>query len=60
MPSNGIAFACNCTSVIDEVYQRAFVSGVLSSGRLMVCVGHSAKGNYDSENQRRGAWELYP
>ena len=29
MPSNNIAFARNYTSVIDEVYQRASVSGVL-------------------------------
>lgn len=31
MPSNNIAFARNYTSVIDEVYQRASVSGVLNS-----------------------------
>ena len=30
MPSNNIAFARNYTSVIDEVYQRASVSGVRS------------------------------
>ena len=43
MPSNNIAFARNYTSVIDEVYQRASVSGVLSSGRRMVRAGHNAK-----------------
>lgn len=43
MPSNSIAFARNYTSVIDEVYQRASVSGVLSSGRRMVRAGHNAK-----------------
>lgn len=43
MPSNNIAFARNYTSVIDEVYQRASVSGVLNSGRRMVCAGHNAK-----------------
>lgn len=35
MPSNSIAFARNYTSVIDEVYQRASVSRVLNSGRLV-------------------------
>lgn len=43
MPSNSIAFARNYTSVIDEVYQRASVSGVPSSGRRMVRAGHNAK-----------------
>ena len=43
MPSNDIAFARNYTSVIDEVYQRASVSGVLNSGRRMVRAGHNAK-----------------
>ena len=43
MPSNSIAFAQNYTSVIDEVYQRASVSGVLNSGRRMVRAGHNAK-----------------
>ena len=42
MPNN-IAFARNYTAVIDEVYQRASVSGVLNSGRRMVRVGHNAK-----------------
>ena len=44
MPSNNIAFARNYTSVIDEVYQRASVSGALNSGRRMVRVGHSVRG----------------
>lgn len=43
MPSNNIAFARNYTSVIDEVYQRASVSGVLNSGRRIVRAGHNAK-----------------
>ena len=43
MPSNNIAFARNYTSVIDEVYQRASVSGVLNSDRRMVRAGHNAK-----------------
>ena len=43
MPSNNIAFARKYTSVIDEVYQRASVSGVLNSGRRMVRAGHNAK-----------------
>lgn len=43
MPSNSIAFASNYTSMIDEVYQRASVSGVLNSGRRMVRAGHNAK-----------------
>lgn len=43
MPSNSIAFARNYTSVIDEVYQKASVSGVLNSGRRMVRAGHNAK-----------------
>jgi len=42
MPNN-IAFARNYTSVIDEVHQRASVSGVLNSGRRMVRAGHNAK-----------------
>lgn len=40
---NSIAFAQNYTSVIDEVYQRASVSGCLNSGRRMVRAGHNAK-----------------
>jgi len=43
MPSNNIAFARNHTAAIDEVYQRASVSGVLNSGRRMVRAGHNAK-----------------
>lgn len=43
MPSNNIAFARNYTSVIDEVYQRASVTGCLNSGRRMVRAGHNAK-----------------
>ena len=43
MPSNSIAFARNYTSVIDEVYQGASVSGVLNSGRRMVRAGRNAK-----------------
>ena len=43
MPSNNIAFVRNYTSVIDEVYQRAGVSGVLNSDRRMVRAGHNAK-----------------
>lgn len=43
MPSNNIAYARNYTSVIDEVYQRASVSGVLNSGRRMARAGHNAK-----------------
>ncbi|WP_165043029.1 hypothetical protein [Adlercreutzia sp. ZJ138] len=43
MPSNNIAFTRNYTSVIDEVYQRASVSGCLNSGRRMVRAGHNAK-----------------
>ena len=40
---NSIDFVKNYTSVIDEVYQRAGVSGVLNSGRRMVRAGHNAK-----------------
>lgn len=43
MSSNNIACARNYTSVIDEVYQRASVSGCLNSGRRMVRAGHNAK-----------------
>ncbi len=43
MPNNNIAFARNYTSVIDEVYQRASVSGVLNSGHRMVRAEHNAK-----------------
>ena len=51
MPSNNIAFARNYTSVIDEVYQRASVSGVLNSGRRMVRAGRSEE--HTSELQSR-------
>ncbi len=40
---NSIAFAQNYTAVIDEVNQRASVSGVLNSSRRMVRAGHNAK-----------------
>lgn len=43
MPSNSIAFARNYTSVIDEVYQRAYVSSVLNSGYRMVRASHNVK-----------------
>lgn len=43
MLSNSIAFARNYTSVIDEVYQRASVSGMLNSGRRVVRAGRNAK-----------------
>ena len=43
MPSNNIAFARNYTSVINEVYQRASVSGVLNPGRRVARAGHNAK-----------------
>lgn len=41
--ANSIAFAKNYVSVIDEVYQRAGVSGILNSGRRMVRARHNAK-----------------
>ena len=41
--ANSIAFAKNYAAVIDEVYQRASVSGVLNSGRRMVRAGHNAR-----------------
>ena len=43
MPSNSIAFAKSYASVLDEVYQRASVSGVLNSGRRTVRAGHNAR-----------------
>ena len=46
MPNN-IAFTRNYTSVTDEVYQRASVSGVLNFGRHMVR-GATTPGNPDS------------
>ena len=41
--ANSIDFTKNYTGIIDEVYQRAGVSGVLNSGRRMVRAGHNAK-----------------
>lgn len=41
--ANSIDFAKNYTGIIDEVYQRTGVSGVLNSGRRMVRAGHNAK-----------------
>lgn len=41
--ANSIAFAKNYTAVIDEVYQRAAVSGCLNSPRRMVRAGRNAK-----------------
>lgn len=40
---NSIAYVRNYTTLIDEVYQRAAVSGVLNSGRRMVRAGRNAK-----------------
>lgn len=34
--ANSIAFAKNCTLIIDEVYKRASVSGCLTSSARMV------------------------
>ena len=41
--SNSIAYVKNYTTILDEVYQRASVSGCLGSGRRMVRAGHNAK-----------------
>ena len=41
--ANSIAFVRNYTSVIDEVYQRAAVSGCLNSPRRMARAGRNAK-----------------
>ena len=41
--ANSIAFARNYTAVIDEVYQRAAVSGCLNSPRRMARAGRNAK-----------------
>ena len=54
MPSNNIAFARNYTSVIDEVYQRASVSGVLNSGRRMVRAGRNVKMIRTLKSERTG------
>lgn len=40
---NSIAFVRNYTSVIDEVYQRAAVSGCLNPPRRMAHAGRNAK-----------------
>lgn len=41
--ANSIAYTQNYTSVIDEVYKRAAVSGCLNSPRRMVRAGRNAK-----------------
>ena len=41
--ANSIAFAQNYTGILDEVYQRAFVSSCLNSGRKMGRAGCNAK-----------------
>ena len=41
--ANSVEFAKNYTGILDEVYQRASVSGVLNSGRRMVRAGRGAK-----------------
>ena len=41
--SNPIAYTKNYTSILDAVYQRASVSGCLTSGRRMVRAGRNAK-----------------
>lgn len=41
--SNSIAYTQNYTSILDVVYQRASVSGCLTSGRRIVRAGHNAK-----------------
>ena len=41
--ANSIAFVRNYTSVIDEVYQRAAVSGCLNSPRRMARAGRNAR-----------------
>lgn len=40
---NSIAYTQNYTSILDAVYQRASVSGCLTSGRRMVRAGRNAK-----------------
>ena len=40
---NSIAYTKNYTSILDAVYQRASVSGCLTSGRRMVRFGRNAK-----------------
>ena len=41
--ANSIAYVKNYTSILDQVYQRASVSGCLNSGRRMVRAGRNAK-----------------
>ena len=41
--ANSIAYTQNYTSILDAVYQRASVSGCLTSGRRIVRAGHNAK-----------------
>lgn len=41
--TNSIAYVKNYTSILDQVYQRASVSGCLNSGRRMVRAGRNAK-----------------
>ena len=40
---NSIAFAQNYTGILDEVYQRASVSGCLNSGRRLIRASQSAR-----------------
>ena len=40
---NSIAYTKNYTSILDAVYQRASVSGVLTSERRMIRAGRNAK-----------------
>ena len=40
--ANNIAFAKNCTGIIDETYKRASVSDCLTSGARMVRAGRGA------------------
>ena len=40
---NSIAFAQNYTGILDEVYQRASVSGCLNSGRRLVRASQNAR-----------------
>ena len=40
---NSIAFAQNYTGILDEVYQRASVSGRLNSGRRLVRASQSVR-----------------
>ena len=41
--ANSIAYTKNYTTILDEVYQRESVSGVLNSGRRIVRAGRNAK-----------------